>query len=213
MKKSLQSKLTAALFAAAISTSGGTLSPQLANAFGSDTDITTVPETTYGPPVWMMTTDETEEEIEPIRPDGEAPVYSDETTGTTLLTTAELMLAGTSMVSQISSTTTTCTTVGFEGTAPIPTTTEPEELVTPGEAPLYHEPGDPDYNGSIDAETYDVNMDGDINREDVKALLRLLTGKPEDEEEKPSTDDSDLMTATTTLGTSTCPLYGPPPAY
>ena len=231
MKKSIQTLMTAAVFAAALGTGvGDTISAQF--SAGAD-DVTTVPQTTYGPPVWMMTTDETEEEIEPIRLDGEAPVYSDETTGTTLLTTTELMLAGTSMVPQISSTTTTCTTVGFEGTAPIPTTTEPEELVTPGEAPLYHEPGDPDYNGSIDArdltllkqyllsnkaygidaETYDVNMDGDINREDVKALLRLLTGKPEDEEEKPSTDESDLMTATTTLGTSTCPLYGPPPAY
>ena len=44
MKKTLQSKLTAALFAAALSTgTGGVMSPQFANAVGSDADVTTVP--------------------------------------------------------------------------------------------------------------------------------------------------------------------------
>ena len=81
MKKSIQTLMTAAVFAAALGTGvGDTISAQF--SAGAD-DVTTVPQTTYGPPVWMMTTDETEEEIEPIRPDGEAPVYSDETTGTT----------------------------------------------------------------------------------------------------------------------------------
>ena len=79
MKKSLQSKLTAALFAAAISTSGGTLSPQLANAFGSDTDITTVPETTYGPPGWMTTTEDTEETTTEFMREGTVVTYEETT--------------------------------------------------------------------------------------------------------------------------------------
>lgn len=247
MKKTIQTLMTAAVFAAALGTGvGDTISAQYSS--GAD-DVTTVPQTTYGPPVWMQTTDETEEETTDLRDEGEATVYTDDDSTTPLETNLQLSgqvtipmmtttlattlsFMGTTAIPQQSETT-TCTTVAFEGTAPIPTTTEPEELVTPGEAPLYHEPGDPDYNGSIDArdltllkqyllsnkaygidaETYDVNMDGDINREDVKALLRLLTGKPEDEGETTSTDTSDQMTTTTTLGTSTCPLYGPPPAY
>ena len=96
MKKTLQSTLTAALFAAAISSStGGTLSPQLANAVD---DITTVPETTYGPPGWMMTTEEPEDTgTTPLITAGTVPIYTEDTTTTTTTSDPEdepVMLAG-----------------------------------------------------------------------------------------------------------------------
>ncbi|MBR5363791.1 MAG: dockerin type I repeat-containing protein [Oscillospiraceae bacterium] len=213
MKKTLQSKLTAALFAAAISTSGGTLSPQLARAADAADDVTTVPQTTYGPPVWMMTTDE-----------------SDTTTTTA---TTEMPIFSTEAPT-VTMTTSTTGEPAFGTEAPTVTmTTTTEELQLAGEPVLYDEPGDVNMNGSIDvrdltllkqyllnqskyqvaAGVGDLNGDGKIDKKDVQALIRLLTGKPEGEEEKTSTDPSNLMTMTTTIGTTTCVLYGPPPAY
>ena len=195
MRKTRQSLLTAALFAAAVSTSaGGAIPPQLASAEG---DITTVPQTTYGPPVWM-----TEPEI----------------------TTTELMPEGT--VPIISSDTTTSTT-------PTAEILQPEgEMVLPGILPVFHEAGDLNMDGSIDVRDLtilkqfllfqhdgvgfsslvgDVNCDGIIDRGDVKALIRLLTGKPEEEDEPAETDA--VTTTATTFTATTCPLYGPPPAW
>ena len=202
MKKTLQSTLTAALFAAAISSStGGTLSPQLANAVD---DITTVPETTYGPPGWMMTTEEPEDTgTTPLITAGTVPIYTEDTTTTT-------------------------------------TTSDPEDepVMLAGDVPEYPAPGDLDRNGSIDArdltllkrrlmyqdgalfqDIYDVNGDGQMNSEDARALVRLLTGKPEEEEEPASTSVSSSTTSqptsTTTEITSlmTQPAYGPPLAW
>ena len=83
----------------------------------------------------------------------------------------------------------------------IPTTTvTTDNLVTAGVVPIFAEAGDSDYNGSIDArdltmlkqyllnqnyartlgggpDPYDVNGDGAIDKNDVKALIRLLTGE------------------------------------
>ncbi len=202
MKKTLQSTLTAALFAAAISSStGGTLSPQLANAVD---DITTVPETTYGPPGWMMTTEEPEDTgTTPLITAGTVPIYTEDTTTTT-------------------------------------TTSDPEDepVMLAGDVPEYQEPGDLDRNGSIDArdltllkrrlmyqdgalfqDIYDVNGDGQMNSEDARALVRLLTGKPEEEEEPASTSvSSSTTTQLTTTSTEisslkTQPAYGPPLAW
>ena len=238
MKKSLQSKLTAALFAAAISTSGGTLSPQLANAFGSDTDITTVPETTYGPPVWMTTTEDTEETTTEFMREGTVVTY-EETTTTSM--TEELCLRGT--VTTVEETTTEPEPIQLAGEATIPTTTvTTDNLVTAGVVPIFAEAGDSDYNGSIDArdltmlkqyllnqnyartlgggpDPYDVNGDGAIDKNDVKALIRLLTGKPEDDDEATGTTttavttDTSTDTSTTTFTTYPVCLYGPPKAF
>ena len=248
MKKSIQTLMTAAVFAAALGTGvGDTISAQL--SAGAD-DVITVPQTTYGPPVWMQTTDETEEETTDLRDEGEATVYTDDDSTTPLETNLQLSgqvtipmmtttlattlsFMGTTAIPQQSETTTCTTTVTCEGTTVLPQETEPDEPIRlSGEAPFYNEPGDVNMNGCIDvhdltllkqyllsnrnygiSETDDVNQDGKIDKEDVKALLRLLTGKPEDEDEKSTTANSDLMTTTTTLGTTTCPLYGPPPAY
>lgn len=202
MKKTLQSTLTAALFAAAISSgTGGTLSPQLANAVD---DITTVPETTYGPPGWMMTTEEPEDTgTTPLITAGTVPIYTEDTTTTT-------------------------------------TTSDPEDepVMLAGDIRVYDEPGDLDRNGSFDArdltllkrrlmyqdgalfqDIYDVNGDGQMNSEDARALVRLLTGKPEEEEEPASTSvSSSTTTQLTTTSTEisslmTQPAYGPPLAW
>ena len=65
----------------------------------------------------------------------------------------------------------------------------------------------------------DVNLDGAIDKDDVKELIRQLTGKPEDEEEQTQTTDTTSMTETTitTLTTTETEypvsLYGPPRAW
>ena len=56
----------------------------------------------------------------------------------------------------------------------------------------------------------DVNLDGAIDKDDVKELIRQLTGKPDEPEE---TDVTVLSTDTTIPTTTTVPLYGPPAAY
>ena len=211
MKKTLQSKLTAALFAAAISTgTGASLSPQSANAAD---DVVTVPQTTYGPPVWMMTTDESETSTTTATT--EMPVFSTEAPTVTMTTSTTEMPVFSTEAPTVTMTTTT------------------EELALAGEPVLYDEPGDVNMNGCIDVhdlsllkqyllnqtrykvteDVGDINKDGKIDKEDVKALVRMLTGKPEDEAEPQKTTNSSLMTTTTTIGTTTCTLYGPPPAW
>ena len=252
MKKSFQTIMTAAVFAAALSAGAGdTLAAQSLRADAET--VTAVPQTTYGPPVWLTEPEATTTD-ELLREEGVAPIYTDPTTTLTLAGTSPipeesalqlageqtipeiattLALAGTSVVPQLNTTTSTCTTLTMEGTTPL--VTEPE-LEMPGEAPLYNEAGDLDRNGSLDArdlsllkqylligQTYktdhsisDVNGDGNIDKEDVKALIRLLTGKPEDEEEQPETTPvttEELLPTTTTIPTTICTLYGPPPAW
>lgn len=237
MKKTLQSKLTAALFAAAISTgAGGTLTPQFANAFGSDTDITTVPQTTYGPPGWMTTTEDTEETTTELMKEGTIVTYEETTTTST---SEELCLKGT--VTTVEETTTEPEPIQLAGEATIPTTTvTTDNLVTSGVVPIYAEAGDSDYNGSIDArdltmlkqyllnqnyartlgggpDPYDVNGDGAIDKNDVKALIRLLTGKPEEDDKITETTTTVTVTSTdtstTTFTTYPVCLYGPPKAF
>ena len=96
---------------------------------------------------------------------------------------------------------------------------------------IYHEPGDTNQDGSLDArdvsllkqyllangdlqsyaENLDVNLDGKFDKQDVKALIRLLTGKPESEDEEPQQTDVTgypIYPETTTTVTTICPLYG-----
>lgn len=194
MKKTLQTLMTAAVFASALTTG---FSDSI-SANSADDNFPLYPELMYGPPDY--TNIEDEPPFEPVITEG------------TIVTT------------------TPTTDVSMEGTTPIyddtalggvtvTTTTEP--LMLDGDVPVFSEPGDLNMDGSHDVRdlsllkqylltnqsqgivdiTGDVNFDGSIDKEDVKALIRLLTGKPEDEE--------DPIITTTTTAT----LYGPPPAY
>ena len=208
--------MTAAAFAAALGAGAGdTISAQFAAESVAADSITTVPQTTYGPPGWMMTTEELEE------------------TGTTTESTP-LITEGTVTHYELDTTTSsTTTTVTLEGTSPLPT-----DLVTDGVAPAYNEPGDFDNNGSFDARDLtllkryllsnkttqgssvmaDIDLNGEVNKKDVEALLRLLTGKPEEEDQPfAETEMTTQPTAPITTTDVTRPtymvLYGPPAAW
>ena len=212
MKKTIQTIMTAAAFAAALGAGAGdTISAQFAAESVAADSVTTVPQTTYGPPGWMMTTEDPEE-----------------------LETLPIVTPGTVMHYELDTTTSsTTTTVTLEGTSPLPT-----DLVTDGVAPAYNEPGDFDNNGSFDARDLtllkryllsnkttqgsavmaDIDLNGEVDKKDVEALLRLLTGKPE-EEDQPSveTEMTTQPTAPVTTTDVTRPtymvLYGPPAAW
>ncbi len=212
MKKTIQTIMTAAAFAAALGTGAGdTITAQFAAESVAADSITTVPQTTYGPPGWMMTTEDPEE-----------------------LETLPIVTPGTVMHYELDTTTSsTTTTVTLEGTSPLPT-----DLVTDGVAPAYNEPGDFDNNGSFDARDLtllkryllsnkttqgsavmaDIDLNGEVDKKDVEALLRLLTGKPE-EEDQPfvETEMTTQPTAPVTTTDVTRPtymvLYGPPAAW
>lgn len=259
MKKTIQTIMTAAAFAAALGAGAvdtlSAQSAQYADAAGDLNAVTMIPQPVYGPPEWM--TEDPEDGTGPLVEDGVAPNYTEEETtnlglcGTTVIpvattltlagtsvlpldtTSTMLTLEGTSVLPQDHTTTTSTTTLTMEGTTPIQT--EPE-LITPGEAPLYGEPGDIDMDNSVDARdltllkryllaekgvyadyTGDVNRDGKIDKEDVKALVRMLTGKPEDEDEPVVTTTVTApvttITTSTTIPTMIHTLYGPPPAW
>ena len=212
MKKTIQTIMTAAAFAAALGAGAGdTITAQFAAESVAADSITTVPQTAYGPPGWMMTTEDPEE-----------------------LETLPIVTPGTVMHYELDTTTSsTTTTVTLEGTSPLPT-----DLVTDGVAPAYNEPGDFDNNGSFDARDLtllkryllsnkttqgssvmaDIDLNGEVNKKDVEALLRLLTGKPE-EEDQPfvETEMTTQPTAPVTTTDVTRPtymvLYGPPAAW
>ena len=84
--------------------------------------------------------------------------------------------------------------------------------------------GDPDGNGFVQIWSWgdspirssiyvgDLNQDYLINKDDVKALIRQLTGKPEEEEEE---TEPAVTTMTTIISETemTQTAYGPPPAW
>ena len=84
--------------------------------------------------------------------------------------------------------------------------------------------GDPDGNGMVQIWSWgsspitssiyvgDVNQDLNIDKKDVEALVRMLTGKPEENEEE---ETDPIVTTTTTVMESemTQTSYGPPPAW
>lgn len=209
MKKTLQTLMTAAVFASALTTG---FSDSI-SANSADDNFPLYPELMYGPPDYTNIEDEPPFE----------PVITEGTIVTTTPTT-DVSMEGTTMEG---------TTPIYDDTAlggvTVTTTTEP--LMLDGDAPVFSEPGDLNMDGSHDVRdlsllkqylltnqsqgivdiTGDVNFDGSIDKEDVKALIRLLTGKPEDEEDPIITT---VPTSSTTFPTtSTATLYGPPPAY
>lgn len=217
MKKTLQSLMTAAVFASALTTG---FSDSI-SANSADDNFPLYPELMYGPPDYTDIEDEPPFE----------PVITEGTIVTTTATT-DVSLEGTTPIYD--------THPIPEGTTPIyddtalggvtvTTTTEP--LMLDGDVPVFSEPGDLNMDGIHDVRdlsllkqyllthqsqgfvgiTGDVNSDDSIDKEDVKALIRLLTGKPEDEEDPIITT---VPTSSTTFPTtSTVTLYGPPPAY
>lgn len=212
MKKTIQTIMTAAAFAAALGAGAGdTITAQFAAESVAADSVTTVPQTAYGPPGWMMSTEEPEE-----------------------LETLPIVTPGTVMHYELDTTTSsTTTTVTLEGTSPLPT-----DLVTDGVAPAYNEPGDFDNNGSFDARDLtllkryllsnkttqgstvmaDIDLNGEVDKKDVEALLRLLTGKPEEEDQPfAETEMTTQPTAPVTTTDVTRPtymvLYGPPAAW
>lgn len=227
MKITLQSLLTAAVFASSLGTG---LSDTFAVQANND-DITQVPQPTYGPPVFTQT--ETDDLC--CKTTSQIVYGTTVTTPTTTTSTSDRYPDFTGTVTMPTTTTTTTTTSRypeFIGTVTTPTTTTaPDPVVLAGDAPVIE--GDKNYDGSIDARdvsllkqdilngrksgTDDINHDGVINKEDVKALIRLLTGKPEDEDEPITTDITDQNNPAVTSVTTTTELiqtsYGPPPAW
>ena len=165
-----------------------------------------VTQPAYGPPVWLETEPETTvTDIEP-QPDY-GPPHWDPLTETTAETTI---------------------------------TTEPIPQPAYGPPWMFAAPGDLNYDFSLDARDLtllkryllsgkmddasyrlaNVNGDGEIDKKDVKELIRMLTGKPEDEDDPDVTTTAATQTATTETVTTTTdpywnvpvPLYGPPSA-
>ena len=95
--------------------------------------------------------------------------------------------------------------------------------------------GDPDGDGWITVSVWDeigiyhpgdLNQDLEVNKDDVKALIQKLTGKPVKPDEQQDDDKEKIVTTVTTEETGklstipttyrdwdiVVPLYGPPPA-
>lgn len=194
MKKTLRTVMTSAMFAATVGVSAGNMPVSGASAQSAG-----------------------------------ASAHPAEEPTATQTTTTELQLEGVPVVFEE---TTTTDEVIFDGVAPMPETTEPE-LELGGDIPIIE--GDLNFDFRVDASDLtllkrnvlehcqsingvdDLNGDGQVDKEDVKALLRMLTGKSkeeEDAEEAQQTTTTVTEELLTTLTTSTemlpPPLYGPP---
>ena len=271
MKITLQSLLTAAVFASSLGTG---LSDTFAVQANND-DITQVPQPTYGPPVFTqtetddlcckttsrivygttVTTPTTTTSTSDRYPDFTGTVTMPTTTTTTTTTSRYPEFIGTVTTPTTTTTpsrypefigtvttptTTTITsrypefigTVTTPTTTTVPTTTEFAGATHPITMPHFS-PADVNADEIIDARDVsmlkrdilngnsfygnDINQDGVINKEDVKALIRLLTGKPEDEDEPITTDitnqNNPAVTSVTTTAEFIQTSYGPPPAW
>ena len=255
MKITLQSLLTAAVFASSLGTG---LSDTFAVQANND-DITQVPQPTYGPPVFTqtetddlcckttsrivygttVTTPTTTTSTSDRYPDFTGTVTMPTTTTTTTTTSRYPEFIGTVTTPTTTTTTTTTPrypefigTVTTPTTTTVPTTTEFAGATHPITMPHFS-PADVNADEIIDARDVsmlkrdilngnsfygnDINQDGVINKEDVKALIRLLTGKPEDEDEPITTDIRDQNNPAVTSVTTTAEFiqtsYGPPPAW
>lgn len=184
MKKSMHSILTAAMFAAAVTTSLSdpavsaqvTVSPAETQLMD---DTERGPQSAYGPPSWFT---------EP----------TNESSTTEAYTTTPMVLYGPPWVFAEKG------DMNYDRVLNARDVTQLKRAILTGEF--------------TNAEDYlaDVNDDGLIDQEDVKALIRQLTRKPEDEEENAVTTFITNSTDTTTTAVTkpmTWPLYGPPPAY
>ena len=231
MKKSLHSVLTAAMFAAAVTTSAG---GSAAFALGSSSAEANLMAQTareqqgvYGPPNWFTTEPALTKltDTEPQDVYGPPNWFSEsETNGTT--TRIPPTVYGPPY---------------FE-TEPLSTEDVTEPIQQPAYGPpwMFAAPGDLNYDFSLDARDLtllkryllsgkmddasyrlaNVNGDGEIDKKDVKELIRKLTGKPEDEDDPDVTTTATDATQPPESETTTdpwwdypLPLYGPPAAY
>lgn len=218
MKKSLHSLLTAAMFAAAVTTSaGGLATAPNASAAPAEDDLTrlteTEPQDVYGPPSWFSETEPAATTTEnpfltavPLYgpPSWEktiAPITGTTTTALPIMT--EVPLYGPPRWDETIAPVTDITTT----TMPVMTN-----------APLYGPPwvlfeeGDINYDKKLNAadlsllkravlnDSYDeatrrlgdLNEDGKLDKADVKEMIRRLTGAPEKEP-----DETDVTTTAT----------------
>lgn len=203
----------------------------------AETTVGTTVQTVYGPPEVMESLFGTTTEDMPIQLEGDmrvettsedelvtpgvAPIYTDdeelrEEGVVTVETTMPIVPEGTVV-------TTTCTTtMPTYDTYPVPVYGPPSYFFKHGDLNMDRSLDSRDLTllkrailegeGYFDPELLDVNGDGAINKEDIKALQRQLTGKPEDEEG----DQTRYAATTTTTMTTTIdepipqPEYGPP---
>ena len=193
MKKSLHSLLTAAMFAAAVTTSAGGISnTQNASAAPAENDLITettepIPQPDYGPPHW----------------------FTDTETEATLTTTTDV-------TAEIQQPVYGPPYVLFEkGDLNGDRVLNAKDLTLLKRAVLY------DNLDSFWRPLGDLNDDGAVDKKDVKELIRRLTGAPEeDPEETDVTTTGTDATVPPRLETTTdpywdypMPLYGPPTAY
>lgn len=208
MKKTVKTAMTSAMFAAAIGVSAGNM-PVSGASQSAAVRPAEEPQTTE-----VTTTD--------LQLEG-VPVVFEETT-----TEPDVMFDG-----EILPETTTTEEVVFEGVAPMPEETTTEVQLGGDVAVIT---GDLNYDYRVNAKDlsalkrailegeryqyeHDINDDGVVDKEDVKALRRMLTGKSkaeEDAEEEAQTttttvtDETILTELTTMTETIPAPLYGPP---
>ena len=238
MKKSLHSLLTAAMFAAAVTTSAGGISnTQNASAAPAENDLitetTTEPQCVYGPPEWFTSESELTDitGTEPQDVYGPPPSFTE--SETTSVTSTEPIpqpeYGPPYWETEISGDETAVTTT--------------ETMVAPVYGPPYvlFEKGDLNGDRILNAKDLtllkravlydnldslwrplgDLNYDGAVDKKDVKELIRRLTGAPEEDPEETdvTTTGTDATvpprpeTTTDPYWDYPMPLYGPPTAY
>ena len=250
MKKSTQSLLTAAMFAAALTTSAGGSAVFAQDAASSEATLMaqtgSEPQDVYGPPNWFETDPEQVELTEPIEQPAYGPPYWEtERTDVTEPITQPAYGPPIWFSDTETGTTTTEPIPQTEYGPPYWETTTPditEIIPQPAYGPpwMFAAPGDLNYDFSLDARDLtllkryllsgkmddasyrlaNVNGDGEIDKKDVKELIRKLTGKPEDEDDPDVTTTATDATQPPESETTTdpwwdypLPLYGPPAAY
>jgi len=219
MRKTAKTALTAAMFAASLgaaagnvpftTASGQTVTLDAAMTFETTTTGTTI-QTVYGPTSVIETTTE-----ELLQLEGEPVIETTDENGNYYNTPYE---------------TTPFTTqpMPLYGPPPMPGDINNDISVDVRDLSLAKRmigeflKGDPLFSLSyFERERLDFNNDGVVNKEDIKALERYLTGKPEDEDDPSETDTEENGTTTFTTATTTVtettdiyevpqPDYGPP---
>ncbi len=240
MKKSLHSLLTAAMFAAAVTTSAGGISnTQNASAAPAENDLitetTTEPQCVYGPPEWFTSESELTDitGTEPQDVYGPPGWFSETETITDVTRNDPPTVYGPPHWFTDTETEATLTT----------TTDVTAEIQQPAYGPPYvlFEKGDLNGDRVLNAKDLtllkravlydnldsfwrplgDLNDDGAVDKKDVKELIRRLTGAPEEDPEETdvTTTGTDATvpprpeTTTDPYWDYPMPLYGPPTAY
>lgn len=241
MKKSLHSLLTAAMFAAAVTTSAGSVAnaPNASAAPAENdliTETTTEPQCVYGPPEWFTS----ESELTDITGTEPQDVYGlpnwfseTETLSTDVTRDVPPTVYGPPS--------------WFSDKETEATTTETTDVTNNIPDPVYGPPwarGDLNHDFRLSAEDLtllkrellknkgtvslisepgfvvagnivqgDLNGDQTVNRADVELLIRQLTGKPDDEEEPDVTTTATEKTEVTTNTTTALPWNFTVPDY